>query len=184
LSFSAFSRWYSLRGSWTSPGRCSALSRLLRCLVLRLRVLLCAAVTFRSRAISSFLKIFVCIFSTETIVFGLAVLAGRAGLWPADYAEYLPPELLPQTVAIFSILVYLVAQFGKPGARVGIVDAFAPTSEHGTPPRVLRCELAAIGYREISLNRLNGSNAYLAVFAPPSVASRTRPETIAACKSP
>ena len=40
-------------------------------------VLLCAATTFRSRAISSFLKIFVGIFSTETIVFGLAVSAGR-----------------------------------------------------------------------------------------------------------
>jgi putative ATP-binding cassette transporter len=38
------------------------------------------------------------------------VLAGRAGLWPADYAAYLPPESLPLTVAIFSILVYLVAQ--------------------------------------------------------------------------
>ena len=50
-------------------------------------VLLCAATTFRSTAISSFLKIFVGIFSTETIVFGLAVLAGRAEFWPADYAE-------------------------------------------------------------------------------------------------
>jgi hypothetical protein len=45
-------------------------------------ILLCAATTFRSTAISSFLKIFVGIFSTETIVFGVAVLAGRAGLWP------------------------------------------------------------------------------------------------------
>ena len=73
-------------------------------------VLLCAGRTFRSTAISSFLKIFVGIFSTETIVFGLAVLAGRAGLWPADYAEYLPPESLPLTVAIFSILVYLAGR--------------------------------------------------------------------------
>jgi ubiquinone/menaquinone biosynthesis C-methylase UbiE len=72
----------------------------------------------------------------------------------------------------------------KPGARVGIVDAFAPTSEHGTPPRVLRCELAAIGYREISLDRLDGSNAYLAIFALPYVASRVPPEAIVPCKSP
>ena len=41
-------------------------------------------------------------------------------------------------------------------ARVGIVDAFRPTSEHGTPPSLLRCELAAVGYREISLDRLTG----------------------------
>jgi predicted methyltransferase len=72
----------------------------------------------------------------------------------------------------------------KPGARVGIVDAFAPTSEHGTPPRVLRCELAAIGYREISLDRLDGSNAYLAIFALPYVDSRVPPEAIVPCKSP
>jgi predicted methyltransferase len=81
-------------------------------------------------------------------------------------------------------LLYNLVPALKPGARVGIVDAFAPTSEHGTPPSLLRCELAAVGYREISLDRLNGSDAYLAVFAPPSVASRTRPEAMVACKAP
>jgi SAM-dependent methyltransferase len=70
----------------------------------------------------------------------------------------------------------------KPEARVGIVDAFAPTSKHGTPPNLLRCELAAVGYREISFDRLIGSDAYLAIFAPPSVASRPRPEAIVACR--
>jgi hypothetical protein len=58
------------------------------------------------------------------------------------------------------------------------VDAFAPTSEHGTPPSVLRCELQPLGYREISLDRLEGSNAYLAIFAPRSVASRMWPEAM------
>src|SRR5215470_9907102 len=69
-----------------------------------------------------------------------------------------------------------------PADSVDIVDAFAPTSKHGTPPGLLRCELAAVGYREISFDRLIGSDAYLAIFAPPSVASRTRPEAIIACK--
>ena len=78
--------------------------------VLGMAALLCAFTTFHATAISSFLKIFVGIFSTETIVFGLAVLAGRVELWPAAYAEYLPPESLPLTVAIFSILVYVVAR--------------------------------------------------------------------------
>ncbi len=55
----------------------------------------------------------------------------------------------------------------KPGAHVGIVDAYGPTSEHGTPPGLLQCELAVVGYREISLDRLRGSDAYLAIFAPP-----------------
>jgi hypothetical protein len=46
------------------------------------------------------------------------------------------------------------------------------------------CELAAVGYREISLDRLKGSDAYLAIFEPPSVASRTPPEAMVACKAP
>ena len=81
-------------------------------------------------------------------------------------------------------LLYNLVPALKPGARVGIVDAYAPTSEHGTPPGLLRCELAAVGYREISLDRLTGSDAYLAIFEPPSVASRTRPEAMVACKRP
>src|SRR5260370_41196660 len=75
--------------------------------VLGAAALLCAFTTFHATAISSFLKILVGIFSTETIVFGAAVLAGKVGLWPADYGEYLPPVSLPMAVAIFSILVYL-----------------------------------------------------------------------------
>jgi predicted methyltransferase len=80
-------------------------------------------------------------------------------------------------------LLYNLVPALKPGARVGIVDAYAPTPEHGTPPGLLRCELAAVGYREISLDGLTGSDAYLAIFAPPSVASRTRPEAMVACKA-
>jgi predicted methyltransferase len=81
-------------------------------------------------------------------------------------------------------LLYNLVPALKPGARVGIVDAYGPTSEHGTRPSLLRCELAAIGYREIRLDRLTGSDTYLAIFAPPTVASRTRPEAMVACKTP
>jgi SAM-dependent methyltransferase len=80
-------------------------------------------------------------------------------------------------------LLYNLIPALKTHARVGIVDAFAPISKYGTPPTLLRCELAAVGYREISLDRLTGSDAYLAIFAPPAVASRTRPEAIVACKA-
>jgi SAM-dependent methyltransferase len=80
-------------------------------------------------------------------------------------------------------LLYNLVPALKPDARVGIVDAFAPTSEHGTPPSLLRCELAAVGYREVSFDRLKGSDTYLAIFAPPSVAGRTRPEAIVACRA-
>ena len=80
-------------------------------------------------------------------------------------------------------LLYNLVPALKPGARIGIVDAFAPTAQHGTPPDLLRCGLQAVGYRQISLDRLTGSDAYLAIFAPPSVASRPRPENIVACKA-
>jgi SAM-dependent methyltransferase len=78
-------------------------------------------------------------------------------------------------------LLYNLAPALKLGARVGIVDAIGPTSEHGTPPSLLRCELAAVGYREIEFHPLTGSNAYLAIFAPPSDENRTPPDAIIAC---
>jgi vitamin B12/bleomycin/antimicrobial peptide transport system ATP-binding/permease protein len=93
--------------------------------------LICAATTFRSTTISRFLGIFVAIFSTETIVFGLAVLAGRAGLWPAAYAQYLPPESVPLTVAIFSILVYVVAQFDPVKQIMRIADRYFNADDPG-----------------------------------------------------
>jgi len=80
-------------------------------------------------------------------------------------------------------LLYNLVPALKPDARVAIVDAFAPTPKHGTPPNLLRCELAAVGYGEISFDRLPGSDAYLAIFAPPSVAGRPRPEAMVACKT-
>ena len=79
-------------------------------------------------------------------------------------------------------LLYNLVPALKSGALVGIVDAFKPISEHGTPPSLLRCE--PVGYQQISLDRLTGSDAYLAIFAPPSVASRTRPQAMVACKAP
>jgi SAM-dependent methyltransferase len=79
-------------------------------------------------------------------------------------------------------LLYNLVPALKPDARVGIVDAIAPTAEHGTPPSLLRCELAVVGYRETAFHPLAGSNAYLAIFVPPSDQSRTRPEAMVACR--
>jgi len=103
---------------------------------------------------------------------------------PADSVDVAILVHMYHEIAQPYALLYNLVPALKLGARVGIVDAFGPTSEHGTPPSVLRCELAAVGYHEISLDRLDGSNAYLAIFAAPAVASRTRPEAIVACKSP
>ena len=58
----------------------------------------------------------------------------------------------------------------KPGAKVAIIDARKQTEVHGTPPDLLRCELAAVGYRQTAVYDLQEST-YLAVFAPPSPGS-------------
>jgi len=68
----------------------------------------------------------------------------------------------------------------KPGARIGIVDLDRPTGAHGTPPDLLRCELAAVGYREAGFHKLAGDDAgYLATFEAPS--ERKQPAEIAPC---
>ncbi len=54
-----------------------------------------------------------------------------------------------------------------PGARVGIIDMDRPTQSHGTPPALLRCELAAVGYRQLDFALLSPADGYLAVFARP-----------------
>jgi SAM-dependent methyltransferase len=128
---------------------------------------------------------------------GLRKRVGDLGLSNVTISRGEPhdPRLPPASVDI-AILVHMyheIAQpYGllynlvpalKPDARVGIVDAFGPITKHGTPPGLLECEFAAVGYREIRLDRLAGSDAYLAMFAPPSLASRTPPEAIVACKA-
>ena len=58
----------------------------------------------------------------------------------------------------------------KPNARVGVIDARKQTAVHGTPPDLLRCELAAVGYRQTAFYDLQ-EGTYLAVFVPPSPGS-------------
>jgi SAM-dependent methyltransferase len=77
--------------------------------------------------------------------------------------------------------LYNLAPAMKPGARVGIVDLDRPTPEHGTPIELLRCELTAVGYREIATSQLAGDGGYLAVFSPPEQAGQKSPRDIVAC---
>lgn len=67
-----------------------------------------------------------------------------------------------------------------PGGRVAIIDNDKPTENHGTPPALLRCELAAVGYREVDFLLLAPADGYLAVFAPPE--ALPRPEDIRPCR--
>ncbi len=68
----------------------------------------------------------------------------------------------------------------RSAGRVAIIDIDRPTPEHGTPPALLRCELAAVGYRRIDFVALAPADGYLAVFAPPKILPR--PEDIRPCQ--
>ncbi|SFP47841.1 class I SAM-dependent methyltransferase [Sphingomonas rubra] len=68
----------------------------------------------------------------------------------------------------------------KPDGLVVVVDADRPTRDHGTPPALLACEFAAVGYRQISFEPLASAGGYLATFRP--VGGRPEPEAIRACR--
>jgi SAM-dependent methyltransferase len=74
--------------------------------------------------------------------------------------------------------LYNLAPALKRGARVGIVDLELPTSKHGTPIELLRCELTAVGYRAVATYKLAGDGGYLAVFSPPEEVGRKSPRGI------
>ena len=67
-----------------------------------------------------------------------------------------------------------------PNGRVAIIDNDKPTADHGTPPALLRCELAAVGYRQVDFLSLTPADGYLAVFARPE--ALPRPEAIQPCR--
>jgi ubiquinone/menaquinone biosynthesis C-methylase UbiE len=63
--------------------------------------------------------------------------------------------------------------------RVVVVDADRPTDRHGTPPRLLICEFAALGYELTRFERLADSESYFAQFEPKS--PRPEPRQIPVC---
>jgi SAM-dependent methyltransferase len=68
----------------------------------------------------------------------------------------------------------------RPGARVAVIDARKETASHGTPPDLLQCELAAVGYRQTAFYDLQ-ENTYLAVFEP--AAGPASPAAIRPCSA-
>jgi predicted methyltransferase len=105
---------------------------------------------------------------------------------PAD--PKLPPRSLDRALLVHMYheitnpfaLLYNLADALKPGAKIGIIDAVRPVLEHGTPPSLMRCEVESLGYRETAFSKLEGSEAYLAVFELPAGAAPHLPD--AECK--
>lgn len=67
----------------------------------------------------------------------------------------------------------------KPGGQIVVVDRETTTDKHGTPPRLLMCEFAALGYRRTLFRELTRSDRYMAMFEV--VGERPEPNQISAC---
>jgi protein-L-isoaspartate O-methyltransferase len=69
----------------------------------------------------------------------------------------------------------------KAGGRVIVVDADRPTNQHGTPPKLLSCEFAAVGYKLVDFVPMPSAGGYLAAFEP--IGARPEPGAIKACSA-
>ncbi len=69
-----------------------------------------------------------------------------------------------------------------PDGEVIVVDANRPTQYHGTPPALLKCEFAAIGYQQVATVDMPSAGGYLAAFR--AVGPRPQPDAIKACHLP
>jgi ubiquinone/menaquinone biosynthesis C-methylase UbiE len=68
----------------------------------------------------------------------------------------------------------------KPGARVAIVERNRPIQMHGIAPRLLDCELAAVGFTRTAFHDM-GANGYISVYTASQ--PRPTPDKIRVCAS-
>ena len=68
----------------------------------------------------------------------------------------------------------------RAGGLVVVVDANRPTQDHGTPPALLKCEFARVGYVQVGMDDMPSAGGYLATFR--AAGARPDPKTMQACK--
>lgn len=78
--------------------------------------------------------------------------------------------------------LYRLAPALRTHGRVGVEELDRPTGQHGTPPDLLRCEFAAVGYRHVSTTPLSGGLGYFAIFEAPSPDRLVKPAAIRPCR--
>ncbi|WP_420140866.1 class I SAM-dependent methyltransferase [Sphingomonas sp.] len=70
----------------------------------------------------------------------------------------------------------------KRDGMVVLVDADRPTAQHGTPPHLLDCELAASGFRLVRRMTMPQAGGYLALYAA-AHGPRPEPRAMQGCKA-
>jgi predicted methyltransferase len=68
-----------------------------------------------------------------------------------------------------------------PGGQIVVVDADRPTGAHGIPPKLLACEMAAVGYKVVDQHPMPTEGIFLMRFTPSG--ERPAPEAIKVCKA-
>lgn len=134
---------------------------------------------------------------TEGLVFGediepryLALLRDRvetAGWTNVQVIEGTPDDpAIPAESVDVALMIHMYHEIASPfallhrlapafrrGGRLAVLDVDAPTDRHGTPPRLLACELGALGYVRLRREEM-ADGAYLMIFRAPTASSRTR----------
>jgi ubiquinone/menaquinone biosynthesis C-methylase UbiE len=105
---------------------------------------------------------------------------GDPGLAPHSIDAAIMVHMYHEIQQPMALLAALAPAF-KAGGRLGIEELDRPTLAHGTPPKLLICELDAAGYRLVQMAPLTGGLGYFAVFKPPSEPVRGAVRRAAAC---
>ncbi len=130
--------------------------------------LIVAYCCWRSAPLSPFLKIFLALFTVETIVFGLADFAARFGLWPKALAEARIPPTLALTVAMFAIIVFVVSHIPVVRALTRIADRFFLAED------VTSTGLGRFRFRTLERKLATGMVVFLVVLNQAQVAINVR----------
>jgi len=106
------------------------------------------------------------------------VIEGTAGdpkLPPTSIDVALMIHMYHEISSPFELLHRLAPAF-RAGGRLAILDVDGPTDRHGTPPRLLVCELQAMGYLRVRREEM-ADGAYLMIFSAPDAVRRTTSAT-------
>lgn len=97
---------------------------------------------------------------------------------PDSFDRILMVHMYHEIAEPYAFLWHLSPALKKEGELI-VVDADRPTDQHGTPPRLLACELAAMGFRMEEIMPKPTAGGYLARFR--RIAARPDPASIVPC---